>query len=175
MMHSSLNNTWFPEIASRETQQRYRTKVDLGHAFGMPELSQTLRQFRDVAFMVGSFYSGADTTLKGYVRSTQEATTYSKLRALVSSENSLADIDSLTVTAEAALEAVAEFGPDIIPTKDLVGLQVHGEHLATLLRATYAWRDEISGWNEALDVARQALLDQDVDPDDALYGMVKSL
>jgi hypothetical protein len=175
MMHSSLSNTWFPEIASRETQQRYRTKVDLGHAFGMPELSQTLRQFRDVAFMVGSFYSGADKTLKDYVRSSQEATAYNKLRALVSSENSLADIDSLTVTAEAALEAVAEFGPEIIPTKDLSGLQIHGEHLATLLRATYVWRNEISGWNEALDVARQALVDQGIDPDDALYGMVKSL
>lgn len=172
MTHSALNNnTWLPEIASRETQLRYRSQVDFSQAFGLPELSQTLRQFKDVAFMVGSFYSGADRTLKACVRSNHEAVTYNKLRFLVSSENSQADVDSLTITAETALEAIAEFGPEVIPTCDLAGLQIQGEHLATLLRATYVWRNEIAGWSDALDVARRSLADQGVDPDDALYGM----
>lgn len=172
MMHSALNsNAWISEISSRDTHQRYRSQIDLGHACGLPELSQTLRQFKEVAFMVGSFYSGADRTLKAYVRSTHEAATYTKLRTLISTENSHADVDSLTVTAEAALDAVSEFGPDIIPAGDLSGLQIHGEHLATLLRATYVWREQIPGWRDALDTARQSLTAQGVDPDDALYGI----
>lgn len=171
MMRSALNNMWSQEISSRETHLRYRSKVDYIQAFGIPELSQTLRQFREVVYQVGSFSSGADKTLKAYVRSSHEAVTYNKLRALVSSENSLSDVDNLTVTAETALEAIAEYGPEVIPTSDLSGLQIQGEHLATLLRATYSWRNEIAGWSEALEVARRSLADQGVDPDDALYGM----
>ena len=100
-----------------------------------------------------------------------EPATYNKLRALISTDNSSTDLDSLTVTAETALEAVIEYGPKVIPTNDLDGIQIHGEQLATLLRATYSWRDEIPGWDHALSVAKLRLAEQGIDPDDALYGM----
>jgi hypothetical protein len=121
--------------------------------------------------MVGSYYSGAEKNLKAYVKSNHKVATYNKLRALISTENSTDDVDGLTITAETALEAVLEFGPAIIPTNDLGGIQVHGEQLATLLRATYSWRDEIPGWDHALGVAKLRLAEQGIDPDDALYGM----
>ena len=85
--------------------------------------------------------------------------------------NGVESADSLTVTAETALEAVIEYGPKVIPTNDLDGIQIHGEQLATLLRATYSWRDEIPGWDHALSVAKLRLAEQGIDPDDALYGM----
>ncbi|WP_110946539.1 hypothetical protein [Pseudomonas bohemica] len=171
-MPSALSKTWLsPEISGRDTHQRYRSQVDLGSAFGLPDLNQSLRQFRDVVYMVGSYHSAAEKTLKSYFRSNHKIATYNKLRALISVENNSTDVDSLTITAETALEAVLEFGPAIIPTKDLSGIQIQGEQLATLLRATYSWREEIPGWGGALDLAKQKLAKQGVDPDDALYGM----
>ena len=167
------NNAWLStEISSRETHHRYRTKVDLGRTSGVAEVTQQFRQFKDVVFMVGSYYSGTEKNLKTYLKSSHKSLTYNKLRALISTDNSSADLDSLTVTAETALEAVIEFGPSIIPARDLDGIQIHGEQLATLLRATYSWREEIPGWNYALSVAKLKLAEQGIDPDDALYGMV---
>ena len=167
------NNAWLStEILSRETHHRYRTKVDIGRTSGVAEVTQHFRQFKDVVFLVGSYYSGTEKNLKTYLKSSHKSMTYNKLRALISTENSSADLDSLTVTAETALEAVIEFGPAIIPANDLAGIQIHGEQLATLLRATYSWRDEIPGWDHALGVAKLRLAEQGIDPDDALYGMI---
>jgi len=172
-MPSALSNSWLsPEIASRETHQLYRSKTDFGSAIGLPELGQQLRQFRDVVLVVGSYHSAAEKTLKSVFKTGHRVATYNKLRALISVENSGTDVDDLTITAETALEAVIEFGPAIIPTNDMGGIQIHGEQLATLLRATYSWRDEIPGWDAALDTARLRLVEQGVDPDDALYGMI---
>lgn len=174
MTLSALSNTaWLStEILSRETHHRYSTKVDIGRTSGVAEVTQHLRQFKDVVFLVGSYYSGTEKNLKTYLKSSHKSVTYNKLRALISTENSSADLDSLTVTAETALEAVIEFGPSIIPANDLDGIQIHGEQLATLLRVTYSWRDEIPGWDHALGVAKLRLAEQGIDPDDALYGMI---
>jgi hypothetical protein len=171
-MPSALSNSWLsPEIESRDTHQRYRSKADFGSSIGLPELNQSLRQFRDVVYVVGSYHSAAEKTLKAFFKSSHRVATYNKLRALISVENSGTDVDDLTITAETALEAVIEFGPAIIPTNDMAGIQIHGEQLATLLRVTYSWRNEIPGWGAALEVARLRLAEQGVDPDDALYGM----
>lgn len=167
------NNAWLStEILSRETHRRYSTKVHIGRTSGIAEVTQHFRQFKDVVFQVGSYYSGTEKNLKTYLKSSHKSVTYNKLRALISTENSSADLDSLTVTAETALEAVIEFGPAIIPANDLDGIRIHGEQLATLLRATYSWRDEIPGWDHALGVAKLKLAEQGIDPDDALYGMI---
>ena len=174
MTRSALNNNaWLStEILSRETHHRYRTKVDIGRTAGVAEVTQRFREFKDVVFLVGSYYSGTEKNLKTYLKSSHKSVTYNKLRALISAENSSADLDSLTLTAETAIEAVIEFGPAIIPASDLDGIQIHGEQLATLLRATYSWRDEIPGWDHALGVAKLKLAEQGIDPDDALYGMI---
>ncbi|MDF5776545.1 hypothetical protein [Pseudomonas syringae] len=174
MTLSALNNdAWLStEISSRETHLRYRTKVDVGSTYGIAEVTQQLRQFKDSIFLIGSYHSGTEKNLKSYLKSNHRSVIYNKLKVLISTENICADLDSLTVTAETALEAVMEFGPTIIPANDLYGIQIHGEQLATLLRATYSWRGEIPGWNNALRVARSKLAEQGIDPDDALYGMI---
>lgn len=98
------------------------------------------------------YYSGTEKNLKTYLKSSHKSATYSKLRALISTENSSADLDSLTITAETALEAVLEFGPGIIPANDLDGIHVHGEQLATLLRVTHGAKKP-HGEDHALGVA----------------------
>lgn len=83
-----------------------------------------------------------------------------------------ADIDSLTETVEGILNFIAEFGPSCISLNGFQPLAVQGEHLATLLRASSTWRDEIEGWDNALDVAKEALIRENINPADALFGMI---
>lgn len=81
------------------------------------------------------------------------------------------DVDDLSDTVDAVYEGIAIFGPSFISLANLAPESVQGEHLAATLRATYPWRDEVSGWNDALEVARTALAYAGEDPDDALYGL----
>lgn len=83
-----------------------------------------------------------------------------------------ADVDALSETADAALDFVERFGPSSLQLAHLDPIKVHGEHLATLLRATSTWRDEIQGWNDALQVSAEALKLANIDPQDALFGMI---
>jgi hypothetical protein len=55
---------------------------------------------------------------------------------------------------------------------DLIDRPLSGEHLAALLRTTYQWRDDVPGWNEMIEIAKVILIEQGVDPEDALYGLV---
>lgn len=82
------------------------------------------------------------------------------------------DVDALTETVEATLDIIGESGPAAL---SLVGLRpeaVQGEHLATLLRASSTWRDQIPGWADALAVDIEALRKAGVEPKDALFGMI---
>ena len=82
------------------------------------------------------------------------------------------DVDSLTETADSALDFVAAFGPTSIRLTGLNPAQVQGEHLATLLRVLSTWRNEIPGWHDALLVDSAALERAGIDPKDALFGMI---
>jgi hypothetical protein len=82
------------------------------------------------------------------------------------------DVDALTETVEAAMDVIFEFGPGAL---SLVGLKpeaVQGEHLATLLRASSSWRNQIPGWDAALAVDIEALRRAGTEPKDALFGMI---
>jgi hypothetical protein len=86
--------------------------------------------------------------------------------------NAPADVDALTETVEAALEMIAEFGPNAF---SLEGVQVGSaqcEHLAAVLRASSSWSDDVPGWSSALEVARQSALAAGLEPEDVLYGMI---
>ncbi|WP_322061986.1 hypothetical protein [Paraburkholderia sp. J63] len=83
-----------------------------------------------------------------------------------------ADVDDLSETVDAVYEGIDIFGPSFISLAHLDPRSVQGEHLAATLRATFPWRHEVTGWDEALEVAREALGYAGADPDDALYGLV---
>lgn len=82
------------------------------------------------------------------------------------------DVDSLTETAEAVMTLVAEHGPARLNLQGFTAAAVQGEHLATLLRASFSWRDQVPGWHGALRVAEIALKRASLDPEDALFGLI---
>lgn len=80
-------------------------------------------------------------------------------------------VDFLTQVAELALVVIRQHGSTI----SMAGLRcdsVRPMPLATVLRATYALRETIEGWDEALELARRLLVARGDDPADALYGLI---
>ena len=81
------------------------------------------------------------------------------------------DVDAISETIDAAYEAIDQFGVGALDFSGFDPDEVNGEHLAALLRATYSVRAWTLGWNDALQVAEQALKAAHVDVDDALAGL----
>jgi hypothetical protein len=86
--------------------------------------------------------------------------------------NAKNDIEELSETVEVALMAISLEGTESIFLGGLSPEKVEPQHLATLLRTTCSWKDDIEGWYDALAVAKEALKLQDIDPEDALYGLI---
>ncbi|MFZ6873531.1 hypothetical protein ACO0LF_15855 [Undibacterium sp. Di27W] len=82
------------------------------------------------------------------------------------------DIDSLSETVESAFEIISRFGPGAIVLNEFQRNHVNGEHLASLLRVTYHYRFNIDGWNDAFELAVNALKNEGIDAQDALAGML---
>lgn len=93
-------------------------------------------------------------------------------RRLVLDPGAPADVDSLTETVESTLDYVAEFGPGALDLSGLNPAGVQCEHLASVLRATSFWQDEVPGWHQALVVAQEACEQAGQDADDVLFGMI---
>ena len=81
------------------------------------------------------------------------------------------DVDALSETAQSVFETLAKYGPTGIALVNLDPTTIHGEHLATVLRATFKWRGQVPGWNESLTVAAKALTRAGINPTDALFGL----
>ena len=82
------------------------------------------------------------------------------------------DIDSLSETINAMFDCLNQCDPSVLYFGGFAARDVNGEHLAAALRASSSWRDEISGWDNALEVAAEALRLAGIAPEDALFGMV---
>lgn len=79
--------------------------------------------------------------------------------------------NDLSVTTRSILQEVSS--ADTWAVIDLRGLpvdQVNGMHLAMTLRAI-GYPKVVAGWDEALLVAREALIRDGLNANDALYGM----
>lgn len=95
-------------------------------------------------------------------------------RKHIDNENSSTEIESLSETVELILTVLKVEGTEVISFKGFDENKVSAEHLATALRCTYIFKDEIDGWDEALNVAYNAFKNIGVDPQDALYGMIET-
>lgn len=81
------------------------------------------------------------------------------------------DVDSLSETVDAVYDAIGKFGPGAVDLTTLPKSNIHGEHAAVVLRATFSRRDEVPGWYSAIGIAATALEKAGVDIDDALAGL----
>lgn len=98
--------------------------------------------------------------------------TYAPIIHLINNKAEDNSIESLTSTAEKALDW---FSDNDIQTLNLSGLnpsEVNCEHLALILRMTSKVKDSISGWDSALDVAQKSAILNGIDSKDLLFGLV---
>jgi hypothetical protein len=77
----------------------------------------------------------------------------------------------LDQTVSALFGALLRFGPQRVDLRDLPAARVNAMHLTAVLGATFYCRRDVIGWNEAVAVAREALIRDGIDPDDALAGL----
>lgn len=82
------------------------------------------------------------------------------------------DVDAIALTIHNTFQALSKYGPKAIDLRYLAVSYVNGEHLASVLRATSTWQDQVPGWRPALWIAASALQQAGIDPKDALAGMI---
>lgn len=78
----------------------------------------------------------------------------------------------LIKTVKPLMAVLMKHGTQAINLENLMPEKVNGMHLAVILRSTAEKRNEVKGWAEALEVARQALTSQKIDPNEALIGLL---
>jgi len=158
------------EINSRSGYCTYRQGAALGfmESVRAPETQNYYVQ----NFKHGSFGDAAQLGLLLKMTEWKQTVSVERIGRHIFNPHAPADVDSLTETVEAVLDAVAEFGPSVLNLRNLRAEYVQGEHLAALLRVTSTWQDEVADWNEALGVAAKAVVLAGSDPDDILFGMI---
>lgn len=89
-------------------------------------------------------------------------------------QNPLAETNllSLYLTTEFLLKTIHRYGINEITFAGLDINSIQVEHLATCLRATSKWRNEIDGWGIALEQAKEICKLKDIEPSDLLFGLI---
>ena len=86
--------------------------------------------------------------------------------------NASTDVDSIAETVDSVFDMIGMYGASSINFGHLDSKSVNGEHLATVLRVTSSYRDQVQGWDEALGAAIESLTIAEVDYRDALAGLL---
>lgn len=79
--------------------------------------------------------------------------------------------EALFETFEIVSSLVSESRPSDLDVRGLQADAVNGEHLVALLRASYLERANVPGWDDALTVAREALVLAHLPVEDHLEGL----
>jgi hypothetical protein len=114
----------------------------------------------------------ADGTLDYLLRRTLQGLPDEAWRTYVMDPTAPTNAEALQITADTALNTILEKGADGIDLFSLDEGQVSGEHLVMLLRCISPWEQELPGWTRALGLAKDALIYEGKDPEDALFGMI---
>lgn len=123
-------------------------------------------------FKHGSFGDAAQLSLLLQMMDWKQNVAVEKIGRHLFNRHASVDVDTLTETVEAVLDAVAEFGPSVLKLQNLHEENVQGEHLAALLRVTSTWQYEVENWDYALGVAKKAVILAGDDPEDIMFGMI---
>lgn len=77
----------------------------------------------------------------------------------------------LIKTTKPLMAFLLQFGAGSVDLSNLNSDKINGMHLAVVLRATAEKKSEVKGWIEALEVAKKALDNQKINPEEALIGL----
>lgn len=169
-LNRSTNSYDIGEAKSPSGRGNYRPKAAL--VFMEPIRAPDSQHRFIQKFRYASFADAAQQGLVQQVADWEKAIATARWKKYVFDPHASADIDRLTETVEAVLDALAEFGPSVLTLNYLQTQNIHGEHLAALLRVSSTWQNEIAGWNEALNIASDAVSLSGADPKDILFGMI---
>jgi hypothetical protein len=89
--------------------------------------------------------------------------------------NASTNSETLQETSDCVMGLIANklaYTINFLELRDIKPWLLNGEHLAMALRCTATRQKWITGWYVALDLARAVLIEEDKDPDDALFGMI---
>lgn len=81
------------------------------------------------------------------------------------------DVDVISESIDHVYEAIDRFGPGAVDLTKISENEVNGEHLAAILRISSPWKNQVPGWNSALEVAANALKLAGIHADEALAGL----
>jgi len=79
-------------------------------------------------------------------------------------------VDAITATVELLFQDLRR--GIVIDLTTVTPEIVSAEHLCAVLRVTFNIRDNVPGWKNAVHVASKALSFVDIDPQDALFGLI---
>lgn len=85
------------------------------------------------------------------------------------------DVDVISETVESLFFDIESGGIESIDLSNILDSpkqNISLEHLVTVLRTTYTWKDKIHGWNECLAIARKLTIERQIDISDLLSGML---
>lgn len=173
MMHYALAHDGNFQKARRTTLRGFYAPAD---QYDAPTDAVVLGRNSGRTYVVkkkpGSYSDGTKAALLIVKQVADQVKGAERWRKWVFNRAAASDVDALTETIENAIDYVSEFGPRAINLSKLKATDVHCEHLASLLRATSVWQNEITGWSTALDVAKEACELAGLDSGDVLFGMI---
>lgn len=170
-MHSALNNYNYAPVNPRGCMGE--GIYDWGVFSLKTPLSSPLGPRLDVTPIKGGTTSSAFEYVLDFIGKRQAGMAVRKrLFQHVLNVRASTDVDALTQTTDAVLDAVLELGPENISLFGLQPARVNGEHLAALLRMSLTWKDVVPGWADALVIARASIELSGEDPEDILFGMI---
>lgn len=77
----------------------------------------------------------------------------------------------LIKTVKPLMAYLLRFGAEAVDLSNLNSDKVNGMHLAVVLRATAEKKNQVKDWDEALEVVKKALINQGIEPNEALVGL----
>ncbi|WP_124590317.1 hypothetical protein [Burkholderia cepacia] len=116
----------------------------------------------------------SDSFTRAVMHNSEEANSLaSQWKALVLDPDAAVTAKALGRTVKPLFKALSQLGAGAVDLRQLPIDRVNGVHLAVVLRATLSFKERTLGWEEALDVARQALRRDGLNEADALMGVTK--
>ena len=155
----------FQNLQERAGGGAYHAKVQLE---GLLDASAPGWSGVGSTFVVGSYADAENNRLRTFIQRKESVRAVSLWRQHVFSKAASADVDSISETISYVFQAISEVGPLSIDLSKVDANTVNAEHLVAVLRATFSSRNEITGWNHALQIAQVALRNANLPPEQIL-------
>lgn len=131
-------------------------------------------EVRGWTFVMPKSSSSCDAASKSLQEAQQEKLVTGlkgRWRKNIQTLNLATDFDTVFETFEGVFKLIEAAGPRALDMTGFEPAKTNGEQLVAALRASYRWRNEVPGWEDALATARLALTMARIDVESCLEGL----